>query len=190
MKSLGAKPLMMPTPVWIVGTYDTEGKPNVMTAAWGSICCSKPPCVSVSLRKATYSYGNLMEKLVFTVSVPSAKYAEAADYFGMASGRSENKFEKTGLTPVRGEHVEAPYVGEFPMAVECRIVHHHELGLHTIFAGEILDVKVNEAVLGENGLPDIKKVDPIVYAPESKDYFGIGETLGRAFSIGKNVSKG
>ena len=70
-RSLGAKTLIFPTPTWIVGSYDKQGKPNGMTAAWGGICCSDPPCVAVSLRKATYSYGNLVERKAFTVSVPS-----------------------------------------------------------------------------------------------------------------------
>jgi flavin reductase (DIM6/NTAB) family NADH-FMN oxidoreductase RutF len=68
-RSLGAKTLVFPTPTWIVGTFDKEGKPNGMTAAWGGICCSDPPCVAVSLRKATYSYGSLIERKAFTVSV-------------------------------------------------------------------------------------------------------------------------
>ena len=66
-KSLGPKTLIYPTPVWVVGTYDKEGKPNVMTIAWGGICCSKPPCVAISLRKATYSYGNIVERKAFTL---------------------------------------------------------------------------------------------------------------------------
>jgi hypothetical protein len=59
-RSLGAKTLIVPTPTWIVGSYDKQGRPNGMTAAWGGICCSDPPCVAVSLRKATYSYGSLV----------------------------------------------------------------------------------------------------------------------------------
>ncbi len=61
-KSIGAKTLLYPTPVLIVGTYDKTGKPNVMTVAWGGICCSVPPCVSISVREATYTYGNLIHQ--------------------------------------------------------------------------------------------------------------------------------
>ncbi|MBM4093299.1 MAG: flavin reductase family protein, partial [Planctomycetes bacterium] len=70
-KSLGAQTLVFPTPTWIVGTYGPDGRPNIMTAAWGGICCSDPPCVAVSLRKATYTYGSLMARRAFTLSVPS-----------------------------------------------------------------------------------------------------------------------
>ena len=111
-QSIGAKTIAFPTPTWVVGTYDMNGKPNVMTAAWGGICCSNPPCISVSLRKATYSYAGIVENKAFTVSIPSEDYVKEADYFGIASGRDENKFESTSLTPVRSELVPAPYMGE------------------------------------------------------------------------------
>ena len=100
-KSLGARTLAFPTPVWVVGTYDAEGKPNVMTAAWVAIVCSQPPCVGVSLRKATYTYGNMMLKKAFTISIPSEAHVKEADYFGIASGKAGNKFTASGLTPAR-----------------------------------------------------------------------------------------
>ena len=52
-KSIGARTIVYPAPILVIGTYDREGKSNVMTAAWGGICCSSPPCVAVALRKAT-----------------------------------------------------------------------------------------------------------------------------------------
>ncbi|KRT71616.1 MAG: hypothetical protein XU12_C0037G0001, partial [Deltaproteobacteria bacterium CSP1-8] len=104
-KSMGAKTLVFPTPVWVVGTYDKEGKPNMMTVAWGGICCSMPPCVAVSLRKATYTYGSLMERKAFTVNVPSEFHCREADYIGIVSGKNTDKFAATGLTPVRSEVV-------------------------------------------------------------------------------------
>lgn len=186
-KSVGAKTLVYPAPVWIVGSYDAEGKPNGMTAAWGGICCSSPPCVSVSLRKATYSYGSIMEREAFTLNLPSEKYASEADYFGMASGKNTDKFSAAGLTPIRSEHVDAPYIEEFPMILECKLRHTLEVGLHTLFVGEIMDVKADEDVFGENGHPDIEKVRPLVFSPEARAYHGIGQYVGAAFSIGKEI---
>jgi flavin reductase (DIM6/NTAB) family NADH-FMN oxidoreductase RutF len=97
-RSFGAKTLIYPTPVWCVGSYDGRGHPNVMTIAWGGICCSQPPCVTISLRKATYTYGNIMERRAYTLSVPSTEYVQQADYFGLVSGRNVDKFEASGLT--------------------------------------------------------------------------------------------
>ncbi len=175
---------MYPTPVFVVGTYDKNGKPNVMTASWGGICCSQPPCVAVSLRKATYTYGNIVERKAFTISIPSEQYARQADYFGLASGRTADKFAATGLTPVRSELVDAPYVKEFPLIVECRLVHTAELGLHTQFVGEVLDVKADESVMTDRML-DIRKVRPLTFTPDTQEYYGIGNLVGKAFEIGE-----
>ena len=186
-KSFGTKALIFPAPVWCVGSYDTNGKPNVMTIAWGAICCSKPPCVTISLRKATYTYGNIMERKAFTLSVPPERYVQEADYFGIASGRDVNKFKEADLTPVKSEVVDAPYVGEFPMILECKLIHHHEIGLHTHFIGEICDVKIEESMLNDEGKPDIEKIRPFVYSPEVRRYNGIGEFIGQAFEIGRKL---
>ena len=113
-KSIGPRTMAFPTPVWVVGTYDHDGKPNAMTAAWASICCSKPPAIGVSLRKATYSYGNLVQHQAFTISVPSEAHVREADYLGMATGKEVNKFNAARLTPVASTLVDAPYVAEFP----------------------------------------------------------------------------
>ena len=187
-KSIGAKTVLYPTPVFIVGTYDTDDRPNVMNAAWGGICCSSPPAVMVALRKATYTYGNIMAQKAFTVSIPSENYVKEADYFGIVSGRDVDKFFATGLTPVQSELVNAPYVGEFPFVLECRLIHHLEIGLHTAFIGEILDIKAEEDVLGKEGITEIEKVKPILFDPENRRYFATGRFLGQAFSIGKEFS--
>ena len=184
-KSLGAKTLVYPVPVWVIGTYDKEGKPNVSTIAWGGICCSKPPCVAISLRKATYSYGNIVERKAFTVNVPSEKYVREADYFGTVSGRNVDKFSQAGLSSIKSDLVDAPYVKEFPLVLECKLIHTIEIGLHTQFIGEIMDVKADEFVLKENELTDIEKLKPVIFAPDSSSYYGIGKCLGEAFSIGK-----
>ena len=188
-KSLGAKTLLYPTPVCVIGTYDPYGKPNVMTAAWVGICCSSPPCIAVSLRKATYTYGNIMNRKAFTVCLPSEDYAKHADYFGLVSGRDVNKFAASGLTPLKSELVDAPLVKEFPVAIECKLHSFVEIGLHTEFIGEILDVKADESCLGTDGLPDIEKIRPVLFSPEGRKYNGVGRFIGKAFSLGREFIK-
>jgi flavin reductase (DIM6/NTAB) family NADH-FMN oxidoreductase RutF len=187
-KSLGAKTMLYPTPVLAVGSYDASGRANVMLAAWGGIACSKPPCVSVSLRSATSSHGNIMARKAFTISLPGEADAVRADYFGIVSGRDQDKFKVSGLTAVRSELVDAPYVGEFPFVLECSVVAVHELGLHTQFVGEIKDVKVDEAVLGGDGRVDLGRLRPILFAPDTQAYHAVGAFIGKAFSMGKSLA--
>jgi flavin reductase (DIM6/NTAB) family NADH-FMN oxidoreductase RutF len=187
--SLGARTAAYPTPVFIVGTYDAQGKANGMAVAWGGICCSDPPCVAISLRKATYTYGNLMERKAFTVSIPSVDYMEEADLFGIVSGRDMDKFAVTGLTPVRSDMVDAPYVGEFPVVLECKVVNVTELGLHIQFVGQILDVKVEESCLDENGKLSAALIKPLTWTPIDNHYYSLGERVGRGFTVGRRFKR-
>ncbi|MBN2694956.1 flavin reductase family protein [bacterium] len=184
-QSVGAKPILLPNPVLIIGTYDDNGVPNIMNVAWGGVCCSEPPCVGVSLRKATYSYQNIINRGAFTVNIPSEKFVTEADYAGIVSGREINKFEQLNLTPVKSTLVDAPYIQQFPMILECKLLHTIDIGLHTQFIGEILDIKADSSVLNDKGLPDIEKVKPFIFGSfGSRNYYSIGENIGKAFSVG------
>lgn len=180
-RSLGPHTWAIPLPVWIVGTYDRDNKPNVMTAAWGGICCSAPPCIYVSLRKATYSYGNIMERKSYTVSIPGEKYLREADYIGIASGRNTDKFKDTALTPIGSDLVDAPYVNEFPLVLECNLLRVEDLGRHTMFVGEIVGIKADEDAL-TNGRPDIQKIKPIIFSSGDRGYHSVGDRLNDAFT--------
>jgi flavin reductase (DIM6/NTAB) family NADH-FMN oxidoreductase RutF len=188
-KSMGTKTMLLPTPVLVVGTYDASGKPNAMTVAWGGVCCSEPPCIAISLRKATYTYKNVVERKAFTIHVATEPYVKEADYFGIVSGKNVDKFAVTGLTPIKGEYVDAPCIKEFPLLFECRLLHTVEIGLHTQFIGEILSTKIDEEILTDDGFPDIEKMKPLAFAPGIRDYYSFGQILGKAFSIGKQIGK-
>ncbi len=183
--SIGAQPLVMPCPVFIVGTYDKKGVPNMMNAAWGGICCSQPPCVQVSLRKATYTYHNIIANKAFTVNIPSLDRIEEADYVGIYSGKNEEKFAATGLTPVKSALVNAPLIDEFPLSLECSLLHTLEIGLHTLFVGEIKDIKVEQTMLNDKKVPQLEKIKPFMYDHSSQGYYAVGTYAAKAFSVGK-----
>jgi flavin reductase (DIM6/NTAB) family NADH-FMN oxidoreductase RutF len=187
--SLGARTVVIPTPVWVIGSYDKAGKPNVMTSSWVGICCSKPASLMTCLREATYTHGNIMARKAFTVNIASESSAPLAAYVGRVSGRNVDKFKETGLTPVKSTLVDAPYIKEFPLIVECRLTKTVELGSHTMFIGEIRDVKADQSILSEAGVPDIEKLKPFVFAPGSSKFYGIGQSLGTVSDLAKAREK-
>lgn len=176
-ESIGSKTFLYPCPAVGVGTYDAQGKPNVMAVAWTGVVNGNPASISISVRKETHTYGNLMAKMAFTINIASQKYLEQLDLFGKTSGRDTDKFAQTGLTPVRSEFVDAPYVKEFPVILECKVIKAEDLGLHTIFIAEIEDVKVDADCLDEHHLPITKKINPIAYVPGDGTYYALGEPL-------------
>lgn len=182
--SLGAKTLAFPTPTWVIGTYDAAGKANGATIAWGGICCSDPPAMAVSLRPSRHTHAAIMNTRAFTVNIPAQSQASLADYFGIVSGKDVDKFAATGLTPERSQLVNAPFIAEFPVVIECTLLQTVELGLHTQFIGEIKDIKADASVLGLDGKLDIQKTGLVVFAPHTRTYHGLGPLLGEAFSMG------
>jgi flavin reductase (DIM6/NTAB) family NADH-FMN oxidoreductase RutF len=186
-KSLGAKTIIYPAPVLIIGTHDGQERPNLAAVAWGGICCSNPPCIAISLRKSRHSHSNIMLKKAFTVNILSEDMVKKADYYGIVSGKSVDKFEKTNITPVKSDIVDAPYGKEFPFVLECKLLKTVEIGPHTQFIGEIIDVKIEQSVFAPDGQPDIDKLKPFIFDPARQEYLGIGKKLGKAFSIGKDI---
>lgn len=188
-RALGARIPSLATPTWVVCTYDASDRPNGMAVAWGGVCCSRPPSLQVSLRAATHTHGALLARQAFTVCLPRASQVAEADYFGIASGRDTDKFAVTGLTPLPFPGVDAPYVAEFPLVIGCRLAHHWEVGLHTLFVGEIVDVLADEAILDPKGKVDLASVSALLYAPDQKVYHGVGPRLADAFSVGRSFQK-
>ena len=187
--SCGARTLAIPTPVWVVCTYNEQGEPNAMTASWACICCSDPASLAIALRSATSSHGNIKSRRAFTVCIPGEQHIVEADYFGMVSGKNTDKIKAAGLTAERSSAVDAPFIKEFPVAIECSLSHTFELGLHTLFVGRIADVKAENETLGPEGAPLTSKVKPFLYDPGSSSYFASGDFLGKAFDIGTRLRK-
>lgn len=184
-KSAGKLGLLFPNPVMVVGTYDQQGEPNAITLAWGGIASSDPESVSIAVRPSRYTHEALTRTRAFTINLPSVEYSAQADYFGMVSGRTAHKFEATGLTPVRGDFVDAPYIAEFPYCMECEITHTLDLEAHTLFIGKVRDVKIEESLLDSKGNPLFGDANILCFDSGLKTYRAPGEVVGKAFSIGR-----
>jgi flavin reductase (DIM6/NTAB) family NADH-FMN oxidoreductase RutF len=185
-KNIGPALWLCPTPVVLVGTYDENEKPNLATLAWVGICCSEPPSVQVSIRKNRHTHAAIVAREVFSVNVPSVKYVVETDFAGLTSGKDTDKFAATKLTPVRGQMIDAPLVMEFPISMECRLTHTLSLGSHDMFVGEILACWADDAVLGGNGKPDPKKIDPLAFTTEG-GYFGLGDFIATSHNVGRKL---
>ena len=181
--SVGIKGHIMPKPALVVGSYGADGQANIMSAAWAAIVNSNPLSIAVSIRPSRLSYDNIKSTKAFTINVPSSKFVAHMDYAGNISGREEDKFKKLGLTPIKGEFVNAPYIKEFPIVIECEVTAMYDLGSHTQFIGKIIDTKVDKNLLDDKGRVDIEKLQPIIY--EEDHYYPYGQKIGKPWDIYK-----
>ena len=173
--------MVYPMPVFIIGTYDENGTPNAMNAAWGGI--SEENEISICISEDHKTTKNLLLKGAFTVSMATADYAKQCDYVGIESGNKvENKLEKCGLHTVKSEFVDAPIILELPMAVECRVKSYDPESCRLV--GRILNISMDDSVLTD-GKVDLTKLRPICYDSFHHGYHVIGERVGNAFADGK-----
>ena len=180
-KNFGAKPMCYPMPVYIIGTYNADGTPNAMNAAWGGI--SEETEITICVDSGHKTAENLLARRAFTVSMATAKMLAACDYVGIVSGNKEpEKFSKAGFHATKSEFVDAPLIDELPMALECEVISYDEETCRLV--GRIVNVCADESVLGENGKVDVAKLQPITYDPMNHHYLVLGEKVGQAFHDG------
>lgn len=180
-KNFGAKTICYPMPVFIIGTYNADGTPNAMNAAWGGI--SEEAEISICVDNTHKTAENLIARKAFTVSMATAKCVAACDYVGIVSGNKEpNKFSKAGFHATKSEFVDAPLIDELPMALECEVISYDTETCRLM--GRIVNVSADAAVLGDNGKVDVSKLQPITYDPMNHDYLVLGEKVGNAFRDG------
>lgn len=178
-KNFGAKPFLFPQPVMIIGTYDENGKANAMNAAWGGIVGSDEVIVDLGSHKTT---DNIMLNKAFTVSVGDVEHMLACDYVGLVSGNNEeNKMEKAGFTTTKSEFVNAPVINELPLTLECELA---DVIDGSKFIGKIVNVSIDESVLGDDGELSLEKFSPITYDTVHYGYYRLGEKVGNAFKDG------
>ena len=179
----GAKPIMFPQPVLIIATYDENGMPNAMNAAWGITTDFKEITISLSEHKTT---DNLAVRGAFTVSMATADHVAACDYVGIVSGKNvPDKVKKAGFTVTKSSKVDAPLIDQLPMAVECKMKSFNEKTCELV--AEIINISVDESVLNDKGKVDPAKMRPIIYDSMNHDYYEFGKVVGKAFSEGKKL---
>lgn len=183
-KDFGAKPYIYPQPVFVLGTYNADGTPNAMVAAWGGI--SEATELSMCISAGHKTVKNVLETKAFTVSMATQDKLVECDYLGLVSGSDEpNKLAKAGLHTEKSANVNAPVITELPLTVECRLVSYDKDTCRLV--GEIVNVSADESILTDGNI-DPSKLRPITYDGVAYGYYVLGERVGNAFSDG-NVLK-
>ena len=181
--NLGKKTILYPMPVFMVGTYDKEGKPDLMAAAWGGVFNEGMVCLCLDRGHKTVA--NLKERKAFTVAVADAGHVAECDYVGIVSANDEaDKLGKAGLTAVKSTAVDAPVIDELPLTLECELVGYDDETEQAV--GNIINVIADDNIM-IGGKVDPAKLKAITYDPVNHTYIQLGEVVGKAFSDGNKL---
>lgn len=180
-REIGAKTFLYPMPTTLVGA-NVGGKPNFLTIAYCGIVNHNPPAISIALSKRHYTNPGIRENKTFSVNIPSVEMVKITDYCGLVSGKNVDKSQLFDV--FYGKLETAPMIKECPLNMECKLVQTLEFTVDEVFIGEIVAAYADERYLTD-GLPDIKKINPIVFSMHDNKYWKVGEHIGRAWNIGK-----
>ena len=181
-KTFSKKAVLLPLPVYIIGTYDENGKANAMNLAWGVQCGYHE--VSLSIAREHKTMENILLKKEFTISLATK---DIADYFGIESGNKVDKIKKSGVHVVKSKNIAAPIIEEFPLTLECKVIEiQEELGDYRVVA-EIINTLADESVLNEKGQIDVDKLELITFDSITNSYRVLGEKVGQAFKDGAKI---
>ena len=186
-KKLNITEGIFPMPVLMIATYNEDRSVNVMNAAWGTMQARDH--VVLSLTESHKTVKNIKARGAFTVSIADAAHIKEADYFGVESGnRVTDKFERSGLTATKAEHVDAPVINEFPLCMECEFVEYqdNEYGIGVI--GKVVGVTADESVMAGDKV-DMSLVNAIAFDPYTHGYYLVNQRVGEAFKDGLQLKK-
>lgn len=188
LKDLGVNPFVFPMPVLMIATYDENDKVDVMNMAWGGICANNMVALNIGERHKTSK--NIKLRQAFTLSIADIDHLDESDFFGIASGNNmEDKFERTKMTAVKSDKVDAPVITEYPLTLECKVVECQNTVYGFRVLGEIVNVLADEKVLDEKGKVDPTKLNAFVFDQFQNGYYAIGEKVGQAWDNGKKFMK-
>ena len=161
----------------------------MLTIAWTGTVCTDPPMCYISVRKERHSYDIIRRTGEFAINLTTEDMARATDWCGVRSGRNENKWEATGLTPMVNGHISAPIIAESPLSICCKVREVVELGTHDMFIADVVGIEADERFIDpETGKFSLDKAKPIVYS--HGEYFTLGKLIGHfGWSVRKKTKK-
>ena len=145
----------------LVSAVDEKGRPNIITVAWHSPISIAPPLYGISLGPMRYSHELIEKTGEFVINFPPFGLLEKVHRCGSVSGRTAQKFDLTGLTPLPSEKVKPPGIEECYLNLECELAGAAAFGDHTWFVGEVLGIRADEGLF-EGGILK-EQGDPILY---------------------------
>ncbi len=170
--------MIYPLPAVMVSCGNSSDEYNIITLSWVGTICTNPPMCYISIRPERHSYDIIKKNREFVINITTEELAKATDWCGVKSGKNVDKFKELNLTPGKSSVVNAPYIEESPLCIECKVKEIIPLGSHDMFIADVVNVKADDKYMDpETGKFHLEKANPIAYSH------------GQYSTLGKNIGK-
>jgi flavin reductase (DIM6/NTAB) family NADH-FMN oxidoreductase RutF len=153
-----------------VGVITTDGPvgPDVMSAAWTYQLSYAPFLMGVCINPKHISHQNILATKELGINIAASDQSVLASVSGSSSGALVNKIQvlkDLGFEFYQGKNIKPIMVMGASINAECKVIKEIELGDHTMFVCEVLDLQA-----------DTTK-NPLIY--ENGKYWGFGEKINK-----------
>ncbi|MCL6583699.1 MAG: flavin reductase family protein [bacterium] len=119
-------------------------KANIIPVAWQTPVSISPALVAISVNQNSLSAELIDQGEEFVINVPPVSLLDKVKFCGAYSGREVNKFDQTGLTPLKARMVKPSLIEECIGHIECQLYGRHTVGDHKLFIGGVVAASVDE----------------------------------------------
>ncbi len=174
MDALGAyklaTSLLVPRPIAWVGTRSAAGVDNLAPFSYFMGVSTRPPSLAISVARGRGgtlkdTAANILDTEVFTVSMVSHQLVGPMVQSSLPLDSELSEFETTGLEAVDGDLVDAPRPVAAMAAMECRLVHAHDMGTTHLLVGEVVRYHIDDTIIRTDAkghrVVDLAALDPV-----------------------------
>ncbi len=181
--------MIYPLPAALISCGSSPEEYNMLTVAWVGTICTNPAMCYISVRPERHSYPIIKKNGAFVINLTTEAMAKAVDLCGVKSGKDCNKWVLTGFTPIASEVVDAPYIKESPLCIECKVEQIIKLGSHDMFIAKVIQVLADDKYMNpENEKFELEKANLLAYS--HGHYYGLGKEIGKfGWSVMKKKKK-
>jgi flavin reductase (DIM6/NTAB) family NADH-FMN oxidoreductase RutF len=150
-------------PIVLASYYDEKGIPNITTI---SSTISMRDMMCLGFGRKDHALDQIKKVRDFVINVPDRNFIKEIDFCGHTSGTEINKFDLTGLTPVKSNTINAPHIKELPISIECtfkNIIEKDYFERYTLMLAEVKGRYISSDLISNDNQFLYDHLDPVLY---------------------------
>ena len=168
-------PVFFTQQIFLVGTYNEDGKENFAPISWVSYTWGQPSCLILSMNGNKQTKRNFERTKQLSATVVTPDLMRFMETCGSKIHKARY-YDIERPKVIKGNKLNVPIIANSKWSYECELYHSVQVGDTTTYFAEIKNINVDGEILKLDFI-DLRQINPVVYSPSN--YFTIGEHLGK-----------